>query len=382
MYVDDVLDSCETVEEATNLRNQLSDLLSMASFKLRKWSSNETAVLEDAPVEDRQPSLEIREEGTPKIKTLGVMWETERDIFTFQVELPSACKEPTKRNVLSAIAALFDPLQFLSPFTMRATVLMQEIWMAGIDWDDVLPKELTIKCEKWVSELPDPSHIAIPLCLRLANPEKVDLHLFSDASKDAFISSAYLVCYQPNWRNSAPTGDAKKCEDLERLKTTSAHLTYANPRINPNEFSSLNHLVRVTGWVRRFADNCRLPQGSRRNARTLIAAEMLKAETFWLKQAQNEAFPRREEEGSLARFSPKKDDEGLLLVDGCLRLADYLTYNAKHPILLLKDHGVTRLVVTDTHERLGHGSGVDYTLTELRAPFVDYKGETSSAKHP
>ena len=57
----------------------------MASFKLMKWSSNETAVLEDVPVEDRQPSLEIREE------TLGVIWEPERGIFTFQVELPGAC---------------------------------------------------------------------------------------------------------------------------------------------------------------------------------------------------------------------------------------------------------------------------------------------------
>lgn len=118
MYVDDVLDSCETVEEAKNLRHQLSDLLSMASFKLGKWSSNETAVLENFPLEDRQLSLEILKEGTPKIKTLGVMWETERDIFTFQVELPGACKEPTKRNVLSAIAALLDLLQFLSPFTI------------------------------------------------------------------------------------------------------------------------------------------------------------------------------------------------------------------------------------------------------------------------
>ena len=81
---------------------------------------------------------------------------------------------------------------------MRAKVLMQEIWMAGIDWDDVLPNELTIKWEKWVSELPKLSHIAIPRCLRLANPEKVDLHLFSDASKDAFASSASLVCQYPD----------------------------------------------------------------------------------------------------------------------------------------------------------------------------------------
>jgi len=32
----------------------------------------------------------------------------------------------------------------------------------------------------------------------LANPEKVDLHLFSDASKDAFASSAPLVCQYPD----------------------------------------------------------------------------------------------------------------------------------------------------------------------------------------
>ena len=41
MYVDDVLDSCETVESAQHLRRQLSALLAMAGFKLRKWSSNE-----------------------------------------------------------------------------------------------------------------------------------------------------------------------------------------------------------------------------------------------------------------------------------------------------------------------------------------------------
>lgn len=74
---------------------------------------------------------------------------------------------------------------------------------------------------------------------------------------------------------------------------------------------------------------------------------MLKAETFWLKQAQDEAFPKGEEEGSLWRFNPKKDDEGLLRVDGRIFLVDDLSYNSKHPILLPKDHDVTRLTVTD-----------------------------------
>ena len=113
MYVDDVLDSCETVECAQHLRRQLFDLLAMAGFRLRKWSSNEPVVTEDIPEEDRLPTLAINKDGWPKTKTLGVMWEVQRDVFTFRVEQPPLdSKKPTKRNVLSAIASLFDPLQF------------------------------------------------------------------------------------------------------------------------------------------------------------------------------------------------------------------------------------------------------------------------------
>ena len=61
-------------------------------------------------------------------------------------------------------------------------------------------------------------------------------------------------------------------------------------------------------------------------------------------------------------------------MDGHLCLADDVPYNTKHPILLPKDHAVTRLVVTDMHERIGHGSGVDHTLTELQARFWIIKG--------
>lgn len=120
MYVNDVLDWCETTQSAQHLRRQLSDLLALAGFKLRKWSSNEPVVIEDIPIEDRLSALEINKDELPKTKTLGVMWEAERDVFIFQVEPPDDSKAPTKRNALSAVASLFDPLQFLAPFTVRS----------------------------------------------------------------------------------------------------------------------------------------------------------------------------------------------------------------------------------------------------------------------
>ena len=183
---------------------------SMSGFKLRKWSSNEPVVIENVPKEDRLPTLQLDKDILPKTKTLGVMWEAERDVCTFQVQQPLINnKAPTKRNVLSAIASRFDPLQFLAPFTVRAKVLMPEIWMAGVDWDEELPENLKVKWEKWVSELPQLSNVAIPR-LHRAYPVNIELHLFSDASNETFTSVANLVC---QYQASSPSSllMASKC---------------------------------------------------------------------------------------------------------------------------------------------------------------------------
>ena len=250
MYVDDVLDSCETVESAQHLRRQLSTPLAMAGFKLRKWSSNEPVVIEDVPKEDRLPTLELDKDILPKSKTFGVMWEAERDVFTFQVQQPLINnKAPTKRNVLSAIASLFDPLQFLALFTVRAKVLMQEIWMAGVDWDEELPENLKVKWEKWVSELPQLSNVAIPRCLHRAYPENIELHLFSDASNEAFALVAYLVC---RYQDSSPSSRliaSVSCVPSERNDNSPARaygchpFKSTSPEYPESDLGGQNHLL-------------------------------------------------------------------------------------------------------------------------------------------
>lgn len=198
IYVDDVLDSCETVKEACSLRHDLSEVLSVAGFKLRKWLSNEPSVVAEVPIEDRAQGVEIGDgENLPTQKTLGVTWNAETDTFNFQVKLPTN-SPPTKRNVLSCIASLFDPLQFLSPFTVRARLLMQEMCAAGVDWDDVLPEKLETKWNNWLSELLKIQTISFPRCLRLSQPTDIQLHVFSDASRAAYAAVAYLSCKYPD----------------------------------------------------------------------------------------------------------------------------------------------------------------------------------------
>ena len=45
----------------------------------------------------------------------------------------------TKREVLQESSKIYDPIGFLGPVTVRATILMQELWRQGIAWDEPLP---------------------------------------------------------------------------------------------------------------------------------------------------------------------------------------------------------------------------------------------------
>ena len=510
MYVDDILDSCETISEATDLRRQTTELIAGAGFTLKKWMSNEVQVIEDIPVEDRLPGLKIQDGSLPAMKTLGVLWRADRDTFSFQIQPPSPSELPTKRNVLRAIAKLFDLLQFLAPFTIRAKILLQKIWIAGLEWDELLPDNLLAEWSSWTNELMELSCFEIPRPLRLANPTQSSLHAFSDASKDAYAAVSYLVCSYSNHPTTSRLIASKsrvsplKSVTIPRLElmgavlacrlakslleilqvnkatywTDSTNVLYwihnqsrtfkpfvanrtaeiqrhTNPdqwrhipgeqnpadlptrglsatdicankswiegasfltddklswpkklpqnppvdalanqeekkvqihvteevsivdginRLDPKRYSSWRRFIRVTAWVKRFIKNCKTSFESRIISNILLQSELSDAKTHWIRQAQVMSFPGKTKDKCLQRFSPQMDERGLLRVDGRLRLADELPYDTRHPIILPKDHPVTKLIIVDAHEKLGHGTGVEHLLTELRSMFWVVKG--------
>ena len=71
----------------------------------------------------------------------------------------------TKRNSLMKIASLFDPIGFLAPYTVRAKMLLQDMWTAGIDWDDELTEPLTTSARAWFAKLLQLQKIEVPRCL-------------------------------------------------------------------------------------------------------------------------------------------------------------------------------------------------------------------------
>ena len=119
---------------------------------------------------------------------------------------------------------------------------------------------------------------------------------------------------------------------------------------------------------------CVLPKDLQRKDGSFLSDEITAADSFWIKQAQAQAFLDGENEGSLTRLNPKRVGDGLLRMDGRLRFADYLLYDTRNPIILPKNQPVIRQLVIDAHEKFGHGSGVEHVLIEFRSRFWIVKG--------
>ena len=108
--------SVSNVEKAVGLWHDLTELLGLAGMKIRKWCSNEPEVLRELPVEDRASNVLLEDGNMPTIKTLGVLWKSKEDVFTFQLVVPPYNEKLTKRKVISLISKIFDPLQILAPY--------------------------------------------------------------------------------------------------------------------------------------------------------------------------------------------------------------------------------------------------------------------------
>ena len=215
-YKDDSMDSVIDDTECVEFYKQLSELWQKAGMQTHKWLSNSLKVLENIPPQYRATEVNFDGEVSP-VKTLGVLWLA-TDVFTSKSYCVVEKFQPTKRNYLKRIATLFDPLGMLSPFVIRAKVLMQEIWVCGLDWDDPLPEELSVKMMSWFGKLPMFSKIRVSRCLQSREVTSATLHVFVDASENAYGAVIYIRSEYIKGKVSLPFAASKtKVAPLQSL---------------------------------------------------------------------------------------------------------------------------------------------------------------------
>ncbi|XP_042910117.1 uncharacterized protein [Parasteatoda tepidariorum] len=190
-YMDDCLCGADTLEEAIELKQQLKGILQSADMTLHKLCANHVKLAPDSECDYNFATL-------IETKTLGVSWKPILDCFLFRVKV---CLENsyTKRDVLSTIAKLFDPIGLMAPVIAKAKIFLQRLWRIKMDWNDSLPDEEYREWHQFLVSLESINNIEIPRRIFITIPKSVEIHGFADASQQCYGAAVY--CKSKNSMN-------------------------------------------------------------------------------------------------------------------------------------------------------------------------------------
>ena len=194
-YVDDTLVAVESVEDAVSLARDLTELCQTGAFHLKKFASNSAEFLQHIPEGERGKSvkdLNLAEGALGSNRVLGVEWDMGEDVFRFHFQDKE--NPVTRRGILSAVSAIFDPLGFWAPVTLSAKILVQKLCAASLGWDEAIPPALTGEWESWIRQAKGLDGMQLPraVCGPKGKVVSTELHIFVDASESAYSAVAYV----------------------------------------------------------------------------------------------------------------------------------------------------------------------------------------------
>ncbi|GFQ69629.1 DUF1758 domain-containing protein [Trichonephila clavata] len=211
VYMDDVVSGAQILDTARQLQCQLQNMLKTCGMKLHKWNSNSKELFNSST--DQEHSFSTNTESA--IKTLGVSWKPAGDYFMFKVSIPSIASY-TKRDVLSVIARLYDPLGLIGPIISKAKIFLQKLWLRKLNWEECLPEAIASDWLNFVSFLKALEELKIDRYLLTDSYEKLMLLGYADASESAYGAVVYMHCVKEDVLDPAFSSEMAMDEPFSR----------------------------------------------------------------------------------------------------------------------------------------------------------------------
>ena len=123
-YVDNLITGADNEKDTVRLYRDAKRLFEDVSMNLREWLTNSPKINNQI-----KPKDQIEERVT---KVLGLVWNTNADelsISTKKLEIQQPAT--TKREVLTTLAPIYNPLGMLTPFTINMKIFIQILWKKG-----------------------------------------------------------------------------------------------------------------------------------------------------------------------------------------------------------------------------------------------------------
>lgn len=191
-YVDDILSNSNSEQQLLKMQSELIQLLALGGFQLHKWASNCGRVLSNVHRDSHHFGEIDLQKHDMSVKTLGVQFNVEEDMFTTTTPKPYASSTNSKRDILSYISKFFDPMGLIGPILVPAKIIMQQIWSTSTTWDSAPPENIQAMWENFIKNLTQMRQISVPRCVKPHDAVLVQLVGFADASSVAYGCALYL----------------------------------------------------------------------------------------------------------------------------------------------------------------------------------------------
>ncbi|XP_055307797.1 uncharacterized protein LOC129571937, partial [Sitodiplosis mosellana] len=227
-YVDDALSGSHDVESAIGLHRELIEMFGRRKMELAKWNTNDPVMRKHIKSSGCQ-LIELNKEETTAV--LGMHWDANEDTFQYIIKNPIRLENATKRSISSDIARLYDPCGYLSCVVIFAKVVLKDLWIDKLDWDDTVEGEPLERWKQFAMELPNITAVRIPRWINTDLKSKKQLHAFADASQTGYGTKFYLRQQRDDEPVTVHLVFAKarvapvKGSTIPKLELTACHLT-------------------------------------------------------------------------------------------------------------------------------------------------------------
>ena len=215
-YVDNFLATFNEPGHAASVATAMTTQAACAGFRLRDWASNDPRCL--------QGICEAEREAGTKVSVLGYEYNLNKD--NLAIKLPKLTVAKTKRQMLSQMASVFDPLGLLAPAMVRPKLLLRKLHQMQLGWDDPIPPDCIKEWEEATEVLAVSARSSFPRGV-YDGSGSVDLLVFCDASKSAMGFAVYANLGGRMGLLTAKTKVAPKGDrSLPQLELTAITLAY------------------------------------------------------------------------------------------------------------------------------------------------------------
>lgn len=263
-YVDDYLDSFDSVEEAITVAQALKYIHSHAGFEIRDFVSNSPyflqAINNTMTTTSTSDLTNICQKDATKEKILGMYWGSKADMFCFILKfgrMPKAVLDglvrPTMSQILSITMSIFDPSGLLANITIMSKLLLQKLWKVNVGWNELIPEDIYDKWHKWFKQLDNVKEFKIPRCYHPHITDlhaDVQLHIFVDASEVAFSAVGYWRVRFNNEVTVSFVMGKTRCCPLKALSIPRFELQAAVPGVRLKEAVMNNQTKQCNSMVR------------------------------------------------------------------------------------------------------------------------------------